>query len=89
MVCFHVASFQSLGIAIGRAAALLHPRARARVQQRVSERSNPLPENFFGNKRTQFIMERSLWCYLPAHFVGPTVPALGDVILDRVSGDNV
>ena len=28
-------------------------------------------------------------CHLYAHFVGPTGPALGDVILDGVSCDNV
>ena len=30
-----------------------------------------------------------LKCYLYAHFVGPTRPALGYVILDGVSGDKV
>ena len=45
--------------------------------------------NFFGNKRAQFIREIYQKCYLYAHFVGPTGPALGDVILDGVSGDNV
>ena len=45
--------------------------------------------SFFGNKRAQFIREISQKCYLYAHFVAPTGPALCDVILDGVSGDKV